>query len=132
MSKRYRPARSIFLGVLQASSILLGLLLITERAQAQTCQYRVKFCNNCDTVTTIGTRKDRPCSIKFWIVNGAIFSQKVLKRPRGIYGTIGSTSGAYKPPPGFIGQDYFEVQVRYERSGTNYTTTLKTTVDVRE
>src|SRR5262245_45828060 len=101
------------------------LTLGSAMGVAQNCHYGIRFCDNCDTITTITVRRDTPCTINFRVVNGAIFSQKVVKRPKGIYGTANATAGAYKPPPGFVGNDYFETQIQYERAGTRLSTTLK-------
>jgi hypothetical protein len=63
---------------------------------------------------------------------GAIFSQKVTRRGSGVYGTTNSTFGAYQPKPNFVGKDYFEVEIEYERTGSKFKTTLQADVSVTE
>ena len=45
------------------------------------------------------------------------------------YGTTNSTSGAYKPKPGYVGKDYFEVEISY---GTKLKTTLQANVTITD
>ena len=63
---------------------------------------------------------------------GAMLSQRVTKRGSGIYGTANPTIGAYQPKPSYIGKDYFEVEVSYERSGTRLKTTLQADVTITD
>ena len=56
----------------------------------------------------------------------------MTKRGSGIYGTANPTIGAYQPKPGYIGKDYFEVEVSYERSGTRLKTTLQADVTITD
>jgi len=78
------------------------------------------------------TRKDTPCTLTFGRVQFAAFSQTVVKRPRGLYGTADKISGAYQPPTGFVGDDYFEILLDYQRLGDpqRYRTLLKITMKV--
>ena len=66
------------------------------------------------------------------VASGAILSQRVTKRGSGIYGTANPTIGAYQPKPGYIGKDYFEVEVSYERTGTKLKTTLQANVTITD
>ena len=68
--------------------------------------------------------------IPYAVIHGAVFSQRVTKRGSGIYGTANPTTGAYQPRPGYVGKDYFEVEVSYERSGTKLKTTLQANVTI--
>ena len=70
--------------------------------------------------------------IHYWISSGAIFGQRVTKRGSGVYGTANPTAGAYQPRPGYVGKDYFEVEVSYERSGTKLKTTLQANVTITD
>ena len=112
--------------------ITAGVLIPTElsaQPHPGSCAARFLFCANCATTINIVTRKDKPCVIRYF-TNSAIFGQRVTKRGNGIYGTSNSTTGAYQPKPGYVGTDYFEVEVSYERSGTKLKTTLKANVTV--
>jgi hypothetical protein len=89
------------------------------------------FCPGCDTSTTISVQTGRVCGIRYRS-GGAIFSQKATVRPRGgVYGTADLSYGAYKPNPGFVGSDSFQVDIEYERFGRRTVTHVKATIDVR-
>lgn len=95
------------------------------------CAKTFFFCPGCDTSATISVRPGRVCPIRYY-TGGAIFSQKVMVRPRGgAYGSADPTYGAYKPNPGFVGSDSFQVDIEYERSGQRVVTHLKANVNVR-
>ena len=112
--------------VVIASTFASGAL-----AQSRGCATRFIFCAGCDTFTTISVQAGKVCSIRYR-TTGAIFSQKVVVRPRGgIYGTTNETFGAYKPNPGFVGNDSFQVDIEYERTGQRFVTHLKANVNVR-
>jgi hypothetical protein len=84
---------------------------------------------------TIYAKKDTPCSITFSRTPWAYFKQTVSKRPRGIYGIDNTIYGAYKPPTGYTGDDYFELILDYQRVGVGqprFRTTLKMTVKITE
>jgi hypothetical protein len=125
-------SRLIRLSLALCSILFFGIM--TDIASAATCGGRFRFCDNCDSHVTFYTKKNTACRQPYSIAGGrgGVFSQKVIKRPRGLYGTANTTSGAYQPPPGYIGEDYFEVQIEYERSGTRYTTILKVTAEISE
>ena len=114
--------------------ITAGVLIPTElpaQPRPASCGVRGIFCANCATPVSIATRKNTPCTIPYWAPGGgAIFSQRVTKRGSGIYGTANPTAGAYQPKPGYVGKDYFEVEVSYERSGTKLKTTLQVNVTI--
>jgi|SRR5712671_7072316 len=100
------------------------------RAQSPGCVSRFTFCAGCDTFTTITVRTGKVCTIRY-TTGSAIFSQKVVVRPRGgVYGTTNETFGAYKPNPGFVGSDSFQVDIEFERSGQRFVTHLKANVNV--
>ncbi len=114
--------------------ITAGVLIPTElpaQPRPASCGARGLFCDNCATTISLVTRKDKPCMIQYW-TGGAIFGQRVTKRGSGIYGTANPTTGAYQPKPGYVGKDYFEVEVSYERSGTKLKTTLKANVTITD
>ncbi len=113
--------------------ITAGVLIPTElpaQPRPGSCTARFLFCANCATTINIVTRKDKPCVIRYFTGVGAVFGQRVTKRGSGIYGTANPTTGAYQPKPGYVGKDYFEVEVSYERSGTKLKTTLKADVTI--
>jgi hypothetical protein len=128
MDKRFVGSRSLCRNALVLVAAVGILILGARGSEAQVrCTSGFRFCDNCDTVVTFYTTKSVVCRQNYFIAGGigAVFSQKVTKRPRGIYGTANQTAGAYQPPPGYVGDDYFEVVVKYDRSGTRYTTTLR-------
>jgi len=104
----------------------------SSAAAASSCTGRFRFCDNCARQISVTTRKNTTCVIRYSIINGAIFSQKVTKRGNGVYGTSNSTFGAYQPKPNYVGKDYFEVEVHYQRGSTKFTTTLQADVMVTE
>jgi hypothetical protein len=108
------------------------ILLAISDAKAVSCTAGFRFCDNCDSMVTFNVKKNTPCTQSYWISKGAVFRQKVTKRPRGIYGTVNQTDGAYQPPLNYVGRDYFEVQIDYERSGSRFKTVLKVTANVSE
>ena len=118
-----------------ARHLVLALVVLvagTQFAEAAGCTRGFRFCDNCDTVLTFRTKKNKSCRVRYSVATGAVFSQTVTKRPRGVYGLAHQTSAAYQPPPNFVGDDYFEVTIRYDRSSNHYVTTLKVTVKVTE
>src|SRR5215467_8494096 len=82
---------------------------------------------------TIYVKRDTPCTVTFGRVPFAYFQQKVTKRPRGIYGVANTIYGAYRPPDGYIGDDYFELQLIYRRLGLDqdrFRTVLRVTAKI--
>jgi hypothetical protein len=113
---------------------IVSLYSIGARAQDRHCVTRFAFCDSCDTFTTITVQTGHVCTVNYQARFNvtAIFGQKVVVRPRsGIYGTANETSGAYKANDGFVGNDSFQVDITYERSGQRFVTHLKATVVVR-
>ena len=96
------------------------------------CTAGFRFCHNCARTIYVFTRKNTPCMIRYRAFYGAMLSQRVTKRGSGIYGTANPTIGAYQPKPGYVGKDYFEVEVSYERSGTRLKTTLQADVTITD
>ncbi len=105
-------------------SLIAGTLAISQ-AEGASCTHGFRFCDNCESQVIFYVKKNRPCSQAYRIANGAVFNQKLIKRPRGVYGTVNQTDGAYHPPADFVGEHHFEVRVDYERSGTRFKTLLK-------
>jgi hypothetical protein len=111
-------------------------------AQSPGCATPFMLCSGCDTSTTITVQSGKVCEIPYLRCCGrgtfsgafqatALFSQRVVVRPRGgIYGTANQTSGAYKPNPGFVGKDSFQVDIEFERQGQRHVTHLKANVNV--
>lgn len=128
--QRPRIRRPHFL--VNAAAILMLALMTTEAAAASACTVRFPFCDNCSRRISIVTKKNTPCYIHYTMKNGTIFSQTVIRRGSGIYGTANSLSGAYQPKPGFVGKDQFVVEIQYQRGEIRLVTTLRAFVDVRE
>jgi len=106
--------------------------MTTEAPAASACTVRFPFCDNCSRRISIVTKKNTPCYVNYTMKNGTIFSQTVIKRGSGIYGTANSFRGAYQPKPGFVGKDQFVVEIQYQRGETRLVTTLRAFVDVKE
>jgi hypothetical protein len=112
-------------------SIIMLAILSAGAVAAPSCTASFLFCGNCVRPIIVETKKNTTCQITY-STGGAIFSQKVIKRGIGVYGTTNVTTGAYQPKPGYVGKDYFEVEIHYERGGTKLITTLKADVRVTE
>jgi hypothetical protein len=115
--------------------ITAGVLIPTElpaQRRSGSCTASFFYCDNCAVIINVVTRKDTPCWIRYRTTTGAIFGQRVTKRGSGIYGTANPTTGAYQPKPGYVGKDYFEVEISYERLGTKLKTTLKANVTITD
>ena len=114
-----------------ALTAISSMYAVEAHAQAYGCATRFTFCPGCDTFTTISVQTGKVCTIRYRTAT-AIFGQKVVVRPRGgIYGTANETLGAYRPNPGFVGNDSFQVDIEFERSGQRFVTHLKANVVVR-
>lgn len=102
----------------------------TRRAS---CTARFRLCDNCVTAINVITRKDTPCMMQYPAFgSSAVLGQHVTRRGSGIYGTTNSTTAAYQPMPGYVGKDYFEVEISYERSGTKLKTLLQADVTITD
>jgi hypothetical protein len=122
-----RLGRTIWIALVAIASVYSADAL----AQSTDCATRFTFCPGCDTFTTISLQTGKVCTIRYRTTS-AIFSQKVVVRPLGgVYGTANETYGAYKPNPGFVGSDSFQVDIEYEKSGQRFVTHLKANVNVR-
>jgi hypothetical protein len=99
---------------------------------APRCTGPFRFCDGCSVSVQVRTKKNTACEIRYFTRSGAVLGHRVTKRPRGIYGIANLTSAAYQPSPGFVGNDYFEVEIRYEKAGTTFSTTIKASVTVSE
>jgi hypothetical protein len=115
-----------------ACLMLCALALSATDAVAANCYGRMRLCDNCDTNVTFFTQKNTACTVPYPVVGGMVHTQKVVRKPRGVYGTANPAAGAYQPPQGFVGEDYFEVEINYERSGQRYKTTMKATVKISD
>ena len=109
-------------------------------AQSPGCTTPLVLCPGCDTVVTITLQTGKVCELSYLregrghysgFRESAIYSQKVIARPRGgIYGKANESSGAYKPNPGFVGSDSFQVDIEFEKQGQRLFTHLKANVNV--
>jgi hypothetical protein len=84
---------------------------------------------------TLYVQKNTPCTVTFGRNPFAYFKQKVTQRPRGSYGVTNTIHGAYKPPSGYVGDDYFELLLDYKRLGVGqerYQSILKVTAKITE
>jgi len=63
-------------------------------------------------------KKNTPCTVSFTRNPMAYFKQKVIKQPRGFYGVNNFIHGLYRPPKDYVGDDYFELNLDYQRLGS--------------
>jgi hypothetical protein len=106
-------------------TLVAGASFVSTDARAS------RFCDDCDTFTTMPVQTGQVRTIPYRTRLGAVLSQKVIVRPRGgIYGTANETAGAYKANNGFVDNDSFQVDIEYEKSGQRFETHLKATVNV--
>jgi hypothetical protein len=124
----------------QAAATLLAILVLLAsalNAEADRCQgpSPLGFYGMQEKQITIYTKKNTPCTILFGRMTFAFFSQTVTRRPRGIYGKADAISGAYQPPGGYVGDDYFELLLNYQATtpgAARLRTTLKITAKITE
>ena len=69
------------------------------------------------TELTFNTRTNTPCTVNFTRNLFAYFKQTVTRRPRGVYGVSDFIYGSYRPPRDYVGDDYFELRLDYQRLG---------------
>jgi hypothetical protein len=84
---------------------------------------------------TLYVKKNTPCTVTFGRNPFAYLKQNVTKRPRGSYGVTNYIHGAYRPPSGYVGDDYFELLLNYQRLGVGqerYQSLLKVTAKITE
>lgn len=106
--------------LLLAFAILVASLAAAPSASAaDRCQPQspIGYGGLSEKAFTIYVKRDTPCTLPFTLWSFAEFRQKVTRRPRGIYGIRNSIFGTYSPPAGYVGDDYFEVQLTYRRVG---------------
>ena len=127
-----RPGKNVLAIVAGALMLAAGI----GGADAASCSLRgaIGFHALKEKQVTFLTRKDTPCTLTFSRVQFSSFTQTVVRRPRGIYGTADKISGAYQPPTGFVGDDYFEILLDYQVLGETqrYRTLVKITMKVAE
>jgi len=63
------------------------------------------------------TQRNTSCTLSFQRNPYAYFKMKVTKRPRGFYGISNAIRGLYQPPRDYVGDDYFELHLDYQRLG---------------
>ena len=75
---------------------------------------RFNICQGCNISIRMRVKQDSACTINFMSL-GPFAGQEVLARPRnGIYGSANETATAYKPNPGYLGQDHFQTRLYFE------------------
>jgi hypothetical protein len=108
-----RDAASIFLAVLV---LFVGAL----DAKSDECNHPNPYGFG-PTRTTVEVpltvKKNTLCTVSFTRYPMAYFRQKVIKRPRGFYGVSNFIHGLYQPPKDYVGDDYFELNLDYQRLG---------------
>jgi hypothetical protein len=99
-------------------------------AHSEGCATRFYFCAGCDTSTTITVQSGKVCTVRYHN-SGAIWRQRIVVQPHnGIYGTANETFGAYRANSGFVGDDSFQVDIEYEKTGQRFVTHLRANVHV--
>ena len=122
-------------------TILLAVLLLLVgalNAKADECKKVPTIFGFRPGETTEGTfytSKNTPCVINFTVSPYAYFKQRVTKRPHGFYGISSLIHGAYQPPKDYVGDDYFELLLDYQKLGVGqerHQSILKITVKIAE
>jgi len=87
-------------------ALVASIYSADARAQSPGCATPVRLCSGCDSSTTIAVQTGKVCEVRYlnFLDRGpqstanvptAIFSQRVVVRPRGgVYGTANPTFGA--------------------------------------
>lgn len=109
------------------------LLLVSSAAMAQCRVEPFRFTFGSDTSTTMTVRQGSVCVSNIKPREGSQFvAMRVTRKPRhGTAGNSGTTGVAYKPRPGFVGQDTFVATIsgsgtarRVGRSNVTYHVTV--------
>jgi len=69
------------------------------------------------TDVTFDTQKNTACTVNFTRDSYAYFKMRVAKKPRGFFGVSNVIRGMYQPPRDYVGDDYFEVHVDWQKLG---------------
>ncbi len=75
---------------------------------------RFNLCQGCNVDIRMRVRQNSACALNLQSL-GPFAGQEVLVRPKnGIYGSANETATAYRPNPGYLGQDHFETRLYFE------------------
>jgi hypothetical protein len=99
---------------------------------AAKCFHRkFSFCGGCTINVPMRVRQNKTCPFNLKSL-GPIAGQEILIHPRnGVFGAADQTAMAYRPKPGYLGDDYFKVRVYFEQvSGKRTFMTLNVNVRV--
>jgi hypothetical protein len=128
------PRREVITLILAVLLLLVGAL----NAKAEQCKVvpqPIGFRPGEAKEVTLYVKKNTSCTLTFGRFPMAYFKQKVTKRPRGVYGIANTIHGAYQPPSGYVGDDYFDLLLDYQRLGVGHERSqsiLKITVKIAE
>lgn len=89
------------------------------------------ICQGCSITIRMRVPENGICPMNYKSL-GPFAGQEVLVRPsNGLYGTANETATAYRPNPGYVGQDHFETRLYFEEGGGRRTAmTVKVNVFV--
>jgi hypothetical protein len=89
------------------------------------------ICQGCSITIRMRVPQNGTCPINYKSL-GPFAGQEVLVRPsNGLYGSANETATAYRPNPGFVGQDHFETRLYFEEgNGRRTAMTVKVNVFV--
>lgn len=90
---------------------------------------RVMICHGCSITIRMRVPQNGTCPLNYQSL-GPFAGQEILVRPsHGLYGTANETATAYRPNPGFLGQDHFETRLYFEE-GSGRRDAMTVTVNV--
>ena len=119
--------------------MVLSGLCWASAADAAECRVpHFHFADNGITQARLFTARGQPCAFYFMTSesgqgDAGILDSSVKSRPsHGILGHSSVRMYAYQPAEGFAGADQFDINVRYDRSGTTFATTLHVQVTVSD
>lgn len=89
------------------------------------------ICQGCSITIRMRVPQNGICPMNYTSL-GPFAGQEVLARPsNGLYGSANETATAYRPNPGFVGQDHFETRLYFEEgSGRRTAMTVRVNVFV--
>jgi hypothetical protein len=106
-------------------AVLAFLVLCGSPAQAKCISPSFKFCDGCTVDASITTDNQSVCHFSYHSVGGIVSNRLRVRPHAGIYGISNITDAAYKPQPGYVGEDYFETEIVYWNLSHQATTTVR-------
>ncbi|MDR3374541.1 MAG: hypothetical protein P4L98_12510 [Ancalomicrobiaceae bacterium] len=122
--------------LLRSAIVLSGLCAASAAFAAECSVPHFHFADNGITQAKMFTARGVPCAFYFMISESGLGDAGILDstvKTRPSHGMLGHSSVrmyAYQPAEGFAGTDQFEIDVRYDRSGKTFVTTMHVQVIV--